>query len=88
MMNTNVVFMNTFWNHFAYCLRAMGPLVRVLRLVDNERMPTMDYIYEAMDRAKKAIRSGFKGNKSKYNEIWEIIDKRWECQIHHPLHAE
>lgn len=83
----NVVLMNTFWNDVAYCLRSMGPLVGVLRLVDNERKPAMGYIYEAMDRAKEAIKSGFKGNESKYKEIWAIIDNRWECQLHHPLHA-
>ncbi|XP_057444668.1 uncharacterized protein LOC130736914 [Lotus japonicus] len=72
----NVVLMNTFWNDVAYCLRSMGPLVHVLRLVDNERKLAMGHIYEAMDRAKEAIKSGFKGNESKYKAIWAIIDKR------------
>ncbi|KAL8161316.1 hypothetical protein V2J09_012805 [Rumex salicifolius] len=24
---------------------------------------------------------------AKYKDIFEIIDKRWECQLHHPLYA-
>ncbi|RDX61626.1 hypothetical protein CR513_60124, partial [Mucuna pruriens] len=37
----------------------MDPIVRVLRLVDNEKRPTMGYIYEAMDRVKEAIQKAF-----------------------------
>ena len=65
----------------------MGPLVRVLRLVDNERRPAMGYIYEAMDRSKEAIEKAFNGNEEKCKEIFKIIDARWECQLHQPLHA-
>nr|KYP35509.1 hypothetical protein KK1_043451 [Cajanus cajan] len=41
---------------------AMGPIVRVLRLVDNEKKPAMGYIYEAMERAKEAIQNSFNHN--------------------------
>lgn len=83
----DVVLMPSFWNDVVYTLKAMGPLVRVLRLVDNEKRPAMGYIYEAMDRAKEAIQKAFNGNEDKYREIFAIIDRRWECQLHHPLHA-
>lgn len=39
----------------------------------------MGYIYEAMDKVKEAINTDFKGNESKYKELWEIIDRNWEC---------
>ena len=84
---TTIVLMPTFWNDVVYTLKAMGPLVRVLRLVDNEKKPAMGYIYEAMDRAKETIQNAFNGNEDKYKEIFAIIDRRWECQLHHPLHA-
>ncbi|RVW12187.1 hypothetical protein CK203_084250 [Vitis vinifera] len=64
-----------------------GPLVRVLRLVDGEKKAPMGYIYEAMNRAKDAIVRSFNGNEEKYKEIFNIIDKRWEIQLHRPLHA-
>lgn len=71
----------------SYILTAMGPLVKVLRHVDGEQKPSMGYIYEAMKRAKKAIEEGFKFNSSKYERINQIIDNRWESQLHRPLHA-
>ncbi|RVW36368.1 hypothetical protein CK203_083841 [Vitis vinifera] len=54
----NIVLMPSFWNTIVFCLKVSGPLVRVLRLVDE-----------------------------KYKEIFNIIDKRWEIQLHRPLHA-
>ncbi|XP_040873455.1 uncharacterized protein [Glycine max] len=85
---TDVVLMPSFWNDVDYALKAMGPLVRVLRLVDNEKKkPAMGFIYEAMDRAKEAIQRAFNNNEGKYKDILAIIDKRWDCQLHHPLHA-
>ncbi|MFQ6655233.1 hypothetical protein Gotur_025881 [Gossypium turneri] len=35
---------------------AKKPLVKVLKLVDGDEKSTMDFIYEAVDRAKRAIR--------------------------------
>ncbi|KAK4259931.1 hypothetical protein QN277_006209 [Acacia crassicarpa] len=84
---TDTILSPAFWNGVVYSLKAMGPLVRVLRLVDNEKKSAMGYIYEAMDRAKEAIQRSFNGNEDKYKEIFAIIDKRWESQLHHPLHA-
>ncbi|KAJ1442779.1 Ribonuclease H-like superfamily [Sesbania bispinosa] len=82
-----IVYMSSFWNDNVYSLKAMGPLVRVLRLVHNEKKLAMDYIYEAMDRDKEAIQKSFNENEDKYKEIFVIIDIRWECQLHHPLHS-
>ena len=47
----------------------------------------MGYIYEAMTRAKETIVKSFLGTEEKYKEIFEIIDRRWEIQLHQPLHA-
>ncbi|XP_010246706.1 PREDICTED: uncharacterized protein LOC104589925 [Nelumbo nucifera] len=82
-----MVMMPTFWNNIIFTLKACSPLVRVLRLVDCGNKPSMCYVYEAMDRAKEAIASAFSGHEEKYKHIFEIIDKRWECQLHQPLHA-
>ncbi|GKV51788.1 hypothetical protein SLEP1_g58413 [Rubroshorea leprosula] len=84
---TDVILMPSFWNEIVYALKVMGPLVGVLRLVDNEKKPAMGYIYEAMDRAKEAIQKAFDGNEEKYKNVFSLIDKRWENQLHHPLHA-
>ncbi|KAL4567756.1 hypothetical protein LXL04_023349 [Taraxacum kok-saghyz] len=76
----------TFWRNVLYALKLTGPLVKVLRLVDGEKYPAMGYTYEAMDRAKEAIRDSFT-NPEDYKATFKIIDRRWECQLHKPLHA-
>ncbi|XLS62021.1 hypothetical protein HN51_016249 [Arachis hypogaea] len=43
---TKIVLMPSFWNHVKYTLKILGPLVRVLRLVNGEKKPPMGYIYE------------------------------------------
>ncbi|XP_020233452.2 uncharacterized protein LOC109813641 [Cajanus cajan] len=65
----------------------MAPLVKVLRLVDSEKKPAMGYIYEAMDKAKEAIMKSFNNNETKYKAVFEIVDRRWDVQLHRPLHA-
>ncbi|XP_028104396.1 uncharacterized protein LOC114303470 [Camellia sinensis] len=79
--------MPSFWNTVVFALKVSGPFVKVLRLVDTEKKPPMGYIYEAMDRTKECIASSFDHKEEKYNEIFEIIDKRWDVQLHRPLHA-
>jgi hypothetical protein len=76
-----------FWRNIVYSLKVSSPIVKVLRMVDGERRPPMGYIYEAMDRAKETIKDAFKGNELEYQEIWDIIDRRWDVQLHKPLHA-
>ncbi|XP_028230525.1 uncharacterized protein LOC114410798 [Glycine soja] len=83
-----VVLMPSFWNSVVYTLKVMAPLVKVLRLVDGERKPVIGYIYEVMDKAKETIIKSFNNNEeSKYKDVFAIIDKRWNCQLHRPLHA-
>ncbi|CAL9120100.1 unnamed protein product [Musa textilis] len=84
---TDIILMPSFWNHVIFILKVMDPLVRVLRLVDNEIKPAIRYIYEAMDRAKETIKRFLNKNEEKYVNSFTIIDERWNCQLHRPLHA-
>ncbi|XXG59377.1 hypothetical protein AAC387_Pa04g1475 [Persea americana] len=43
----------------------------------------MGFLYEAVARAKLAVQANCKY----YKAYWKIIDKRWENQLHHNLHA-
>ena len=67
-------------------MKIAEPLVKVLRLVDGERL-AMGYIYEAMDQAKEQIRAAYKDRVAKYGPIWEIIYHRWSNQLHRAIHA-
>ncbi|XP_058202971.1 uncharacterized protein LOC131317432 [Rhododendron vialii] len=82
-----VMLMASFWRNVLLALKFASPLVKVLRLVDGEVKPPMGYIYEAMDRAKETIANSFNQNKEIYDEVFKIIDKKWESQLHRPLHA-
>lgn len=53
----DISLMVSFWNGVAYVLKLMGPLVKVVRLVDNEKKLAMGYIHKAMDRSKEAFRN-------------------------------
>lgn len=60
--------------------------MRVLRLVDSEK-PSMGYVYEAMDKAKEAISAFFGYQRSRFQYIWDMVDRRWNTQLHKPLHG-
>ncbi|RVX18559.1 Betaine aldehyde dehydrogenase 2, mitochondrial [Vitis vinifera] len=55
----------------------MEPLVKVLKLVDQDKKPTLSIIYEAMDRAKLTIKASVK----QWEKYWEVIDRRWEVGL-------
>ncbi|XP_028067063.1 uncharacterized protein LOC114269894 [Camellia sinensis] len=76
-----------FWKAIKYCLKCVLPLVKILRLVDGDAKLAMRFIYEAMDRAKEEIASNLNHMRGRYKRIWEIIDTRWDLQLHRPLHA-
>eukprot|EP00253_Pinus_taeda_P016683 PITA_16683 len=47
----------------------------------------MGYIYEIMDQEKEQLQTTYKDRLAKYGCIWEIIDNKWNNQLHHPIHA-
>eukprot|EP00253_Pinus_taeda_P027736 PITA_27736 len=80
------VFDNYFWKRSVELVKITEPLVKVLRMVDGEKL-AMGYIYEAMDQAKEQIRATYKDRLVKYGRIWEIIDNKWNNQLHRLIHA-
>nr|KAJ0198323.1 hypothetical protein LSAT_V11C700368370 [Lactuca sativa] len=55
--------------------------------VIGEQSPVMVFIYGAMDECKEKIAKNFDNEVSSYKEIWDIIDEKWEHQMHRDLHA-
>lgn len=72
----------SFWKNVINALKLTGPLLKVLRLVDGEKKLPIRYIYTAMDRENGAISKSFNLKEEKYEKAFQIIDKRWECQLH------
>jgi hypothetical protein len=85
-----LVYNDSFWEGVAEVCSVSEPLVKVLRLVDSDK-PTMGYLYEAMDRAKEAIRAYYVGKGShgfcRQMLLWDLIDTRWIGMLHRPIHA-
>ncbi|RWR72938.1 hypothetical protein CKAN_00118600 [Cinnamomum micranthum f. kanehirae] len=75
---------STMLKNVEHLLKVGEVLVGVLHLADSEDKPAMDYVYEAMDRAKEVIQKRLK-NKN-YMPYWKI-DRRWDNQLHSALHA-
>ena len=65
----------TFWKKAVEIVKIAKPRVKVLQLVDGEKL-AMGYIYEAMDQAKEKIKATYKDRVTKYGPIWDIIDHR------------
>ena len=80
---SNLILTDRFWKKTGEVQTIMEPLVKVLKLVDQDKKPTLSIIYEAMDRAKLAIKASVK----QWEKYWEVIDRRWEGQLHRHLHA-
>lgn len=57
----------------------MGPLVYVLKIVDQDKNPTIAVIYEAIDRVKEFIKDKLPRS---YNKYWEYIDTKWDNTLH------
>ncbi|KAG5566685.1 hypothetical protein RHGRI_002291 [Rhododendron griersonianum] len=76
-----------FWSNCQLVVKVSEPLVRVLRLTDGDEKPVMGYLYEAMDKAKEAIKVRFNNRLSLYGPYTRVIDARWDRQLHSHLHA-
>ena len=61
----------------------MDHLVRILKIVDQDKKSTLSIIYRVMDIARLAIKTSNKN----WNKYWDVIDKRWEGQLHRHLHV-
>ena len=80
---SNLILTDRFWKMAKEVQIIMKPLVKVLKLVDQQKKPTLSIIYEAMDRAKLAIKASVKH----WEMYWEVIDIRWANQLHRHLHV-
>ena len=80
---SNLILTDRFWKKAKEIQIIMEPLVKVLKLVDQDKMPTLSIIYEAMDRAKLAKKASVKH----WEMYWEVIDIRWANQLYRHLHA-
>ena len=62
-------------------------LVKVLCLIDGNEKPAIGYLYKAMDKAKENIKTSLKNKISTYIPFTNIINVKWDKQLHSSLHV-
>ncbi|WOL15318.1 hypothetical protein Cni_G24099 [Canna indica] len=81
-----IVFDLQFWHSCERIVKVSEPLIRVLHIAESGEKPSMGYIYDAFEKAKKDIILAFDNQESDYLSFMEIINCiREEC--HSPLHS-
>ncbi|XP_075479611.1 uncharacterized protein LOC142520502 [Primulina tabacum] len=77
----------SFWNGVTLCLKIFAPLVRVLRLVDGDRKPSMGFLYGEFLRAKEDIKVALNNVESNYQPIIVILESKMKDRLDTSLHT-
>ncbi|RZC82801.1 hypothetical protein C5167_045589 [Papaver somniferum] len=84
---TETVLDPQFWSLCSLTLKVTEPLLAILNLVGSEERPCMGYLYDAMEKASRAIIDSFDSEESSHLPFLKVIDRIWEEDLHSPLHA-
>ncbi|PKU87836.1 hypothetical protein MA16_Dca017608 [Dendrobium catenatum] len=76
-----------FWNDCLTISKIAGPLIRLLRIMDSDKKPSLGYLYDGMYRARKAIKAMFRNVKRLYKPSTNIVKRRWDTQLRQGIHA-
>ncbi|KAH6775608.1 hAT transposon superfamily protein, partial [Perilla frutescens var. hirtella] len=76
----------TFWSGVASCLEVFTPLIKVLRIADSDRKPSMGFVYGELVQAKEDIKIAEHSIPKNYEPIIEVIDARIKDRLDSPLH--
>ncbi|KAL5800550.1 hypothetical protein ACOSQ3_033630 [Xanthoceras sorbifolium] len=76
-----------FWSFCDQTLKVTKPLLSVLHLMESEERPSVGYIYDAMEKAKKIIIEAFDDKEFDLMPYLKVIDHIWQEEFHSPLHA-
>ncbi|KAL5834475.1 hypothetical protein ACOSQ4_013972 [Xanthoceras sorbifolium] len=80
------VMSTSFWNGVTTCLKVFAPLVKVLRLVDGDKKPAMNFVYKELLQAKEDIKVALNNVDRNYKLIIDIIDARMKGRLDSSLH--
>ncbi|CAA0810129.1 hAT transposon superfamily protein [Striga hermonthica] len=82
----NTVMSIGFWNGVRSFLTIFTPLVKVLRIADADRKPSMGFLYGELMHAKEDIKIASNNLAKNYEPILEIIDTKMTGRLDTPLH--
>ncbi|XP_015949126.1 uncharacterized protein LOC107474054 [Arachis duranensis] len=84
---SSIVLDSKFWQDCVTTVKIVGPLIKLLRLVDADEKPSLGIVYEGMQRAKNAIKTMFRNRKAAYTPYTSILKMRWDKHLKRYLHA-
>uniref|UniRef100_A0A0D3B9M5 DUF659 domain-containing protein n=1 Tax=Brassica oleracea var. oleracea TaxID=109376 RepID=A0A0D3B9M5_BRAOL len=67
-------------------LKVFTPMVKVLRLADGEKIPSLGFVYGGLLEAKKSIKEATGHLEKNYQPIFRIIDEKMKRRLDSPLH--
>ncbi|KAK4431384.1 hypothetical protein Salat_0900500 [Sesamum alatum] len=77
---------NEFWRAVEESVAVSEPFLKVMREVSGGK-PAVGFIYELMTRAKESIRTYYIMDEIKCKTFLDIVDKKWQNNLHSPLHS-
>ncbi|XP_057719382.1 uncharacterized protein LOC130933786 [Arachis stenosperma] len=84
---SSIVLDSKFWQDCVTTVKMVGPLIKLLRLVDADEKSPLEIVYESMQRAKNAIKTMFRNRKAAYTPYTSILKMRWDKHFKRDLHA-
>ncbi|XP_060203778.1 uncharacterized protein LOC132632016 isoform X1 [Lycium barbarum] len=77
---------NDFWRTAEECVAVSEPFLKVMREVSGGKT-AVGFIYELLTRAKESIRTYYIMDEIKCKTFLDIVDKKWQNNLHSPLHS-
>lgn len=77
---------NDFWRVVDEVVAISEPILKVMREISGGK-PAVGSIYELMTKAKESIRTYYIMDENKCKLFLDIVDSRWQNQLHSPLHS-
>ncbi|XP_020981387.2 uncharacterized protein LOC107492999 [Arachis duranensis] len=84
---SSIVLDSKFWQNCVTTVKIVGPLIKLLRLVDADEKSSLRILYESIQRAKNAIKTMFRNRKAAYTPYTSILKMRWDKHLKRDLHA-
>jgi hypothetical protein len=76
----------SFWKDVKMCLSIFQPLVKLLRLVDEDVKPTKGFLFGELTKAKRERKQCYGNMEARYIDVMAIVDKKLKGQLDSLLH--
>ena len=77
-ISKEIILDSKFRNDCLVIRKIVGPLIRLLHIVDSDEKPALGYVYEGIHRARKPIKEIFRNKKRLYRLNTRIAKARWD----------